>query len=320
MSDRPKPTAKGPFRAEENDILFRAINNVCAAKDIDPGELASIGDLRKDENKKYRGVWREIADYLPDRTQASVYRRGIRLLNPYKTGAWSQDEVDALQGLFLTYGPKWSKIQAELNRSAESCADKWREVRGRVDGSDVGSVFSSKVRLTWNEEDTEALRVIIRDELGITEENVSFAQMHAKVEAEGIKLPFTAISKKMDGDRTRLNCYERYLLMAGRKRRSKESAGHPHDQPGKKRKEMPGAVPFPQQVADGVTYDTSLDTGTMDAAQAAAEAAAAAAAEAETQAALAAVAAEEAEAATTASNVPSHSVDVPEGLDTVATV
>ena len=318
MSDRPKPTAKGPFTAEENEILHRAINNVCATKDIDPRELSSIGDLRKDENRKYRGVWKEIADHLPDRTQTSVYRRGIRLVNPCRTGAWSQEEVDVLSRLFETYGPKWSKIQAELNRSAESCADKWREVR-RVEAEGEVASFTSKKRLTWSEEDTEALRVIIRDELGITEEKVSFADIYAKVEAEGITLPFTAISRKLGGDRTRLNCYERYLLMAGKKRKIKGQPGQRQDLTAKKRREMPDAVPFPQEVTDGVSYDVTLDTD-IDAAHAAAEAAEAAAAEAESHAALAAVAAEAAQEATAASGIADNSIVVPEGLNAIESV
>ena len=270
-----RPKKSGAFTVEENQALRSAIDTVCANRDINPTDLVDAGDLRKDTNKKIRGIWQEIARYLPERSQSSVYRRAIRLINPYKTGAWEREEIQQLHVLVAQYGSKWTRIQAELNRSAESIADKWREIRQRQ--ASGGEAVGAKKRLTWNDDETEHLRRLLLHELGMGDNVTTFLEIYNKVETEGIKLPFTAISRQLGGGRTRLNCYERFLLMAGKKRKTKKQQDEQHGGANKRQRIV--AAPAPVHVPEEVTFQMQEATAEVhEAVDQALEAAAVAAA------------------------------------------
>ena len=277
-----KPKKSGAFSLEENQTLRSAIDTICAIREIDPTELVTAGDLRKDTNKKIRGIWQDIASYLPDRSQSSVYRRAMRIINPFKTGPWDREEIQALHVLVAQHGSKWTRIQAELNRSAESIADKWREIRQQQ--ATAGEAVGQKKRLTWNDDETEQLRRLLLHELGMEDNVTTFLEIYTKVEAENIKVPFTAISRQLGGGRTRLNCYERYLLMAGKKRRTKKQQDEQQMDPNKRQRvEAPSA---PVHVPEEVTFPMQEPTAEVheavdQALEAAAVAAAAAAAASE---------------------------------------
>lgn len=49
-------------------------------------------------------------------------------MHPFKRGAWTEDECDMLVDLVQRSGKKWASIQVKLNRSADSCRDKYREM------------------------------------------------------------------------------------------------------------------------------------------------------------------------------------------------
>lgn len=70
----------------------------------------------------------EIARALPHRTVQSVYRHGLRQLHPFKRGGWTDEECTELHNLVQIHGKKWAIIQNKLNRSADSCRDKYREM------------------------------------------------------------------------------------------------------------------------------------------------------------------------------------------------
>jgi hypothetical protein len=269
-----KPKRSGAFTLEENQTLRSAIDTICAIREIEPTDLVSAGDLRKDSNKKIRGIWQEIAHYLPERSQSSVYRRAIRVINPYKTGPWEREEIQALHVLVMQHGSKWTRIQAELNRSAESIADKWREIRQQQ--ASAGEAIGQKKRLTWNDDETEQLRRLLLHELGMEDNVTTFLEIYNKVEAEGIKVPFTAISRQLGGGRTRLNCYERYLLMAGKKRKTKKQQDVQLEANKRQRVEaqahVPEEVTFQMQEATAEVHeavDQALEAAAVAAAAAA---------------------------------------------------
>jgi hypothetical protein len=82
-----------------------------------------------------------------------VYRHGIRQLHPFKRGAWSDEECALLAELVQKLGKKWSAIQSKLNRSADSCRDKHREMSDEF------------VKGRWKENDTEMLKRVIREQV-----------------------------------------------------------------------------------------------------------------------------------------------------------
>jgi hypothetical protein len=98
-------------------------------------------------------------------------------------------------------GKKWAAIQQKLNRSADSCRDKYREMS------------DDYVRGRWKENETEILKRLIREHLN-AEPTADIKELGKMVEAEGIKVPWSTISKRM-AKRSRLSCFKKWQKMTG---------------------------------------------------------------------------------------------------------
>ena len=114
----------GKFSREESETVRNAVQDYCSRKAISTARLCS----ECDHKAELKGAWMEIAKSIPHRTVQSVYRHGLRQLHPFKRGPWSEQEVATLHELIARMGKKWSAIQAKMNRSADSCRDKFREI------------------------------------------------------------------------------------------------------------------------------------------------------------------------------------------------
>jgi hypothetical protein len=187
----------GKFVREESEKVRKAVEDYCAMKQISVARLCS----ECDHKAELKGAWMEIAKSLPDRSVQSVYRHGLRQLHPFKRGAWTDDECEALVGLVQRLGKKWAAIQAKLNRSADSCRDKYREMN------------DDYVRGRWKENETEALKKLIKDHLN-ADPSADIKDLGKMVDAEGIKIPWSSISKRME-KRSRLSCFKKWQKMTG---------------------------------------------------------------------------------------------------------
>ena len=118
----------------------------------------------------------EIAKRLPHRTVQSVYRHGLRQLHPFKRGPWTEMECTLLLDLVTRMGKKWSAIQAKLNRSADSCRDKYREMS------------TEYVKGRWKDNETEILKRLIREHLR-ADPNADIKELGKMVEREAIIIP-----------------------------------------------------------------------------------------------------------------------------------
>mmetsp|Transcript_27252 Transcript_27252/g.60534 ORF Transcript_27252/g.60534 Transcript_27252/m.60534 type:complete len:350 (-) Transcript_27252:210-1259(-) len=199
--------ASGKFSKEESEQVKRAIEEYCTAKSITPARLCS----ECDHKTELKGAWMEISRALPHRTVQSVYRHGLRQLHPFRRGAWTDDEVQKLIQHVERYGKKWAAIQAKLNRSADSCRDKHREIS------------SEFIKGRWKDEETETLKAIIREELSVSPDT-GMIELAKVVERDGITIPWSAISKKM-GNRSRLSCFKKWQKMTGLGEKVTKSAG-----------------------------------------------------------------------------------------------
>jgi Myb-like DNA-binding domain len=139
----------GKFSRAESELVRRAVEEYCHAKQIPTSRLCS----ECDHKAEFKGAWMEIAKRLPHRSVQSVYRHGIRQLHPFKRGAWSDEECFLLADLVQKLGKKWSSIQSKLNRSADSCRDKYREMSEEF------------IKGRWKEHDTEMLKRVIREQV-----------------------------------------------------------------------------------------------------------------------------------------------------------
>lgn len=153
----------------------------------------------------------------------------LQQLHPFKRGAWSEQEVQHLAELVQRLGKKWSTIQAKLNRSADSCRDKYREMS------------DDYVKGRWKVHETEQLERLIREhvrECGwwrcgtfiasfishllfytyatqlSADPSMDMKDLGKYVEEEGITIPWSSISKRM-GTRSRLSCFKRWQKLSG---------------------------------------------------------------------------------------------------------
>lgn len=199
----PVEKQSGKFGKDESETVRRAIEEYCNAKQISVSRLCS----ECDHKAELKGAWMEIAKRLPHRSVQSVYRHGIRQCHPFKRGAWSEQECAALADLVSRLGKKWSTIQAKLNRSADSCRDKHREMSDEF------------VKGRWKEDETEALKKLIHEHLnsqtgGATSAIVDMKELGKLVEEGNIQIPWSIISKRM-AKRSRLSCFKKWQKMTG---------------------------------------------------------------------------------------------------------
>lgn len=168
----PCPRSGGKFSRDETETVRRAVEEYCALKNISTSRLCS----ECDHKAELKGAWMEIAKRLPHRTVQSVYRHGLRQLHPFRRGPWTEQECHMLCELVTRMGKKWSAIQSKLNRSADSCRDKFREMS------------SDYVKGRWKEGETEILKRLIREHLQ-ADPNADIKELGKKAEQEGIIIP-----------------------------------------------------------------------------------------------------------------------------------
>lgn len=101
--------------------------------------------------------------------------------------------------------------QAKLQRSADSCRDKYREIS------------TDYVKGRWKDNETEALKVLIREHLNLSPD-ADMVEIAKMVEREGITIPWSTISKKM-GNRSRLSCFKKWQKMTGLGEKVTKTAG-----------------------------------------------------------------------------------------------
>jgi hypothetical protein len=187
----------GKFTKEETEIVKHAVEEFCTVRNVSVARLCS----ECDHKAELKGAWTEIAKALPYRSVQSVYRHGLRQLHPFKRGAWTEDECEFLIDLVTRMGKKWSLIGAKINRSADSCRDKYREMD------------ESFIRGRWNDEETEKLKQVIREHLR-ADPTSDMKNLGKMVEEEGLKIAWSVVSKRM-GKRSRLSCFKKWQKMTG---------------------------------------------------------------------------------------------------------
>lgn len=193
-------TAVGKFTPEESQTVQQAVRDLCAERHISISSLCSELDGRSEE---LRGVWCQIAQKLPHRTTKSVYRHAIRVMHPFKRGDWTEEETRELMLLVTTHGKKWVTIQNKLNRSSDSCRNRYREFH------------MDFKKGPWDETESLQLEKYIKETLKLNE-NLTMDQVGKLVQQDPKKyhIPWERISILMK-NRSRLSCLQRYEHLSG---------------------------------------------------------------------------------------------------------
>ena len=146
----------GKWSADEQRQLTAAIKAYAVAHDQNPVRIVrpyiytiapahshaltyalthAQGDLdwligKKHSHEEGRGMWKEICAALPNRSIKAVAAAALRLHHPYAgAGQFTQDEDDALRGLVLNHGNKWTDFSPILKRTPEACRLRWRDIK-----------------------------------------------------------------------------------------------------------------------------------------------------------------------------------------------
>ena len=118
------------WTAAETELLKKTVQEFCASHQMhNPADIFDKEKRQQHMGSAAGGVWYTIAQKFPQRQVMSVYKKAQRLQFQQGTvrGPWSDDETQRLLQLVQTHGTKWSKVGPLLNRTPDSCHDRYRE-------------------------------------------------------------------------------------------------------------------------------------------------------------------------------------------------
>ena len=154
-------SVKGRFDKGEDDIILKSLAIGLKKRGMSVSEIGT--------KSRYDGLFREIAEQLPDRSVERVYDRAKILINPHKVGPWSNDEIYQLKES-VKLGESWKSIEEKLNRSANNCRHQARRLNEiNWDNYKLAEQFS--------DDELERLRQELISVLGMENKNATFLQI-----------------------------------------------------------------------------------------------------------------------------------------------
>ncbi|KAG5359754.1 DNA-binding protein [Yarrowia sp. C11] len=182
----------GAFTLEEIEKLEEYIEGYCQTHVWDREMLCQR--VWSNERKKDH-FWDSMAGVLPHRTRASVYKHVRRAYHVYETRAkWTPDQDKRLGDLVGEIGPCWKDIGQVLNRMPEDCRDRWRN---------YVKCGNNRASHKWTASEENRLYEIVRDMLS------------AQGEVGG-NINWTAVSERMNGTRSRIQCRYKWKKLSKR--------------------------------------------------------------------------------------------------------
>jgi hypothetical protein len=165
------PKQLGKFTKEETDTICEAVKSFCNSKNISVESFCSLGSKKC----KVSGAWQIIAKCLPHRSPQSIYRHGVRQLHAFNRGPWTEEECQTLVHYVKIKGSSWAAIQEKLNRTSQSCRDKYREL---CNNTNTGP---------WSHEEVRKFIFLIRDYAKV-DANVSMEELRKRVDAKELHI------------------------------------------------------------------------------------------------------------------------------------
>lgn len=145
-----KDVKSGLYSKDEEEVLKDAVRRFAIERGLSTQDYSWIICIgRGQRSKETLGIWRAVAQSLPQRTIKSVAAAGVRLFHPYANkGPWTADEDMSLRALVEARGTKWTTISTTLERTPEACRFRWREIK----------LEPSKSSGTWSKDEENLLR------------------------------------------------------------------------------------------------------------------------------------------------------------------
>ena len=120
MSQQKEPQKSGKWSEAEKLLLTRNIQEYAREMNQDPHTLLTS---KKARDKTF---WGRAGEGI-NRAFLPVYKQAHRIFGgDVKTGAYTAEEDRKLRQLYADLGKNWKKIAFEMQRSDQSCRDRWR--------------------------------------------------------------------------------------------------------------------------------------------------------------------------------------------------
>lgn len=180
----------GSFTTEEINKLDNFMSNYCLENHISRETLCH----RVWSNERVKdNFWDRVTDVLPHRARASVYKHIRRAYHVFKSrGKWQDHEEEELKKLFSEKGPQWKIIGQKMGRMPEDCRDRWRN---------YVKCGENRLRNKWDAEEEEKLREAVAFVISEHPDN---------------EINWTAVSDRMNGTRSRIQCRYKWNKMMKR--------------------------------------------------------------------------------------------------------
>ena len=174
------------WTAAETALLQKTVQEFCASHQMNnPADIFDKEKRQQHMGSAAGGVWYTIAQKFPQRQVMSVYKKAQRLQFQQGTvrGPWSDDETQRLLQLVQTHGTKWSKVGPLLNRTPDSCHDRYREKHNH-----------NYQHGAWTEQELQKYHALVQE----------YQTSHPSD-----PLPWSLISQRL-GTRSRVACQDRW--------------------------------------------------------------------------------------------------------------
>jgi hypothetical protein len=146
----------GAYSATEQETIRNAVIAFAQARNLSTEDFSWIFAGKGQRSSDIRGLWKQVAVALPNRTIKSVAAAGNRLFHPdAKKGKWTSEEDEELRAAVSDLGNKWLQIGARLGRPREACRVRYREIQ----------LGGEKKTGRWSTEEEEKLKEAVNEYL-----------------------------------------------------------------------------------------------------------------------------------------------------------
>ncbi|GES96052.1 hypothetical protein RCL_jg394.t1 [Rhizophagus clarus] len=182
---------KGRFTKQENEILYRALQEYKRRYDLNDDQLRDLMFYRN--KKEHASFWKEIAAPLRVRSLKAVAQHIQRHHHEFNyRGSWSQEDDEQLKQLVQIYGRDWTTIGNQLRRMPAICRERF----------DIFLLHRDEYnRGRWSKEEEEQLIKIVVDISKQNNENVSLDW----------GIPWALVAEAMEYKRSELSCRSKWV-------------------------------------------------------------------------------------------------------------
>ena len=209
------PTS-GPFVQQEFDLLAAEIRRYRLQVGISQVQMNERIQNENGNKTRNNGFWGDIVAALPNRPRQSVIRFVRRQWHNYSSrGTWTASEDKLLHDAYELKPNRWKEIGLHIGRMPDDCRDRWRNyVRyGSQLRKDVWTELEEQQLIVAVHQCTKEIRKLQRKE---AKERSREAKSPQPQPAPETLLNWAIVSDKMGGQRSRLQCSNKWKSLSSR--------------------------------------------------------------------------------------------------------